>query len=95
MKRTRAVGALLALVIAASGCSAVRNVGGDLPGDVVPRIYGGVRWDAYQVWENDGCHTFALFGIVDFPFSLVLDTVVLPFTIVTEVFGIEMSRKAP
>ena len=43
-----------------------------------PRIYGGVRQDVE--WLGGQC--MAGVGFLDFPFSLVLDTVLLPFTAV-------------
>ena len=61
----------LALVLALSGCATLANTFEDEPKN---KIYVGVRQD-FTGW------TFAHGGFVDWPFSLVLDTILLPYTI--------------
>ena len=40
--------------------------------------YSGAQRDFDIAFTYGGCKSFPLFGIVDFPFSLALDTIVLP-----------------
>lgn len=61
----------IALVLALSGCATLANTFEDEPKN---KIYVGVRQD-FTGW------TFAHGGFVDWPFSLVLDTILLPYTI--------------
>ena len=61
----------LALVLALSGCGTLANTFEEEPKN---KIYVGVRQD-FTGW------TFAHGGFVDWPFSLVLDTILLPYTI--------------
>lgn len=46
-----------------------------------PRIYGGVRYDVDDL-AIEGFPLGTLCGLLDFPFSFVADTVMLPYTIV-------------
>jgi len=62
---------VLALVLALSGCGTLANTFEDEPKN---KIYVGLR-QGFTGW------TFAHGGFVDWPFSLVLDTVLLPYTI--------------
>ena len=63
--------ASLALVLALSGCATLGTTFTDEPKN---KIYIGVRQD-FTGW------TFAHGGFIDWPFSLVLDTILLPYTI--------------
>ena len=63
--------AILALALALSGCGTLANTFEEEPKN---KIYVGVRQD-FTGW------TFAHGGFVDWPFSLVLDTILLPYTI--------------
>jgi len=51
--------------------------------DYLPRIYSGVFNDI-RIYDHTPTNE-VLFLITDFPFSLVLDTLVLPYTITTQV----------
>lgn len=45
-----------------------------------PRVYGGVRWD---LDDKEGCvRTSVWLGIWDVPFSLILDTLLLPYSVI-------------
>lgn len=59
------------LAFALSGCATLANTFKDEPKN---KIYVGVRQD-FNGW------TFAHGGFIDWPFSLVLDTILLPYTI--------------
>jgi uncharacterized protein YceK len=61
----------LSLLLALSGCGTLANTFEDEPKN---KIYVGVRQD-FTGW------TFAHGGFIDWPFSLVLDTILLPYTI--------------
>jgi uncharacterized protein YceK len=72
--------ALLIGVLLFGGCGTIINLSDE------PKIYGGLRYDVTQVGMGlrrcePGC-----WMIPDVPFSLVLDTVVLPFTVVHQLF---------
>lgn len=62
---------VLVLALALSGCATLANTFEDEPKN---KVYVGVRQD-FTGW------TFAHGGFVDWPFSLVLDTILLPYTI--------------
>ncbi len=60
-----------------------------------PQIYGGVRFDI-SLWGDSfkGSRTFVAATIImDFPFSLVLDTVLLPLTIPAEMYARARQRE--
>ena len=63
--------------LALGGCGTIHNLTND------PRIYGGVREDVNEMGDTGPCSVgFVL--VFDLPFSLVLDTACLPFTLVYE-----------
>jgi len=59
---------------------------GSQPCNTINRIYSGVQYDYCVVKKGDGSD-WELKGYLvwDFPFSLVLDTVVLPYTIFKQI----------
>ena len=59
------------------GCGTISNLGER------PRIYGGVREDAKLMETTGPCSSWPA-GCMDMPFSLILDTVLLPFTLIYE-----------
>lgn len=76
---------LLAVVL--SGCATINTL--DNPKPSKPLIYSGTRLDWYNL--NGGCCPRDRFGaeppahpLLDLPFSMVLDTLVLPATICAE-----------
>lgn len=81
------------VALSGSGCSTIgdlfetRNSDGQ-------RIYGGVRRDCEHIAHPDSMAVlpFVVFGILDFPFSLGLDTVCLPVTLIFALFGSNTSR---
>ena len=50
-----------------------------------PQIYGGLRYDISEVGRGTGPCNPGILMVFDVPFSLALDTVVLPFTVIYEV----------
>jgi len=63
--------ALILGLLLLGGCGTIENL------HLGPSIYGGVRQDVE--WMGGQC--MAGLGFLDFPFSLVLDTVLLPVTV--------------
>ncbi|MBI3856077.1 MAG: YceK/YidQ family lipoprotein [Planctomycetes bacterium] len=68
---------LLAGALLLGGCGTFANLGDQ------PQIYGGLRYDIKDLGNTGPCST-ALISCVDVPFSLVLDTVLLPVTLFSE-----------
>lgn len=77
---------LLALLVL-TGCATIAS----LENKREPKIFGGVRFHVkYPEFSlptcgpcpNPGC----MFSMIDFPLSLALDTALLPFTVVWELF---------
>lgn len=64
-------GPVLVVALSLSGCATLANTFEDEPKN---KVYVGVRQD-FTGW------TFAHGGLIDWPFSLVLDTILLPYTI--------------
>ncbi|MBI3858252.1 MAG: YceK/YidQ family lipoprotein [Planctomycetes bacterium] len=85
MKTCRALvlGVLVLLAVSSGGCGTISDM---TQGDGGQRIYGGVRHDAGMM-QNSSSTSVAL-GIFDFPFSLVLDTGLLPVTLIIALFRI-------
>jgi len=75
------VTASAALCLLLVGCSTLATIRGDTLLGYRFAPYSGTQANVYTIAENDGCHTFAFFGIIDFPFSLILDTICLPVSI--------------
>mgnify|MGYP006210683477 CR=1 FL=1 len=80
--------ALLALLVATSlgGCATVRTLDANKPG--APVVYAGTRLDLYAL--NGGCCAKDRFGAeapsypgVDLPASALLDTLLLPLSVLT------------
>ena len=80
--------ALLALLVAAlvCGCASVRTLDAAMPG--APIVYSGTRLDLYAL--GGGCCAKDRFGAeapsypgVDLPASAVLDTLLLPLSVLT------------
>lgn len=81
---------LLMLLALASGCATVRTLDAAKPG--APLVYAGTRLDLYAL--NGGCCAMDRFGAqapawpaADLPASALLDTVLLPFSLLA-VLGI-------
>lgn len=77
----------LLLMLASSGCATLRTLDAAKPG--APVIYAGTRLDLYAL--NDGCCAPQRFGAeapqypgLDLPASALLDTLLLPFSLATE-----------
>jgi len=65
-----------------TGCGTVASLGSD----DANKVYGGVRFDGAMIGltsNEDAAELEGMWiiGLLDFPFSLVADTVVLPFTL--------------
>ncbi|MNJ45110.1 hypothetical protein D3C77_401930 [compost metagenome] len=83
MKRLLGVAALCVLV---SGCASVRTLDAAKPG--APLVYSGTRLDLYAL--RGGCCAMDRFGAeaprypgLDLPGSLLLDTLLLPLSVLT------------
>ncbi|MDN7141541.1 YceK/YidQ family lipoprotein [Pseudomonas sp. JQ170] len=83
MKRLLGVAALCVLV---SGCASVRTLDAAKPG--APLVYSGTRLDLYAL--QGGCCAMDRFGAeaprypgLDLPGSLLLDTLLLPLSVLT------------
>jgi uncharacterized protein YceK len=81
MRRAFRAAAILLLATSLSGCGTMINLGmGDIGS---PRgtfvIYGAVLWDVDRIAEHPGV---LVIMPLEFPLSLVFDTLFLPFTIV-------------
>ena len=74
-----------ALLMAGAGCGTVANFASERHG---PSIYGGLAFDV-DLMGTSGCRSQVaiVFGVLDFPFSLVMDTATLPATVLCELFG--------
>ena len=81
---------VLSLVI--SGCSSIGHTFGPSSKDETNLIYVGTRSSAYNLtheleggrtegWEIILVPLVYLTGIIDFPFTMVFDTILLPYTI--------------
>jgi|SRR5690554_6848437 len=78
---------LLALLLLNSGCASVRTLDAAQAG--APLIYSGTRLDWYSL--QGGCYPIERFGAsapkyaaLDLPFSVLLDTLLLPWALATE-----------
>ena len=79
--------AVLVLVLTLGGCATVRTLDAAKPG--APIVYAGTRLDWYSL--NGGCCPLERFGAeaphspgLDLPASALLDTLLLPFSLATE-----------
>jgi uncharacterized protein YceK len=77
----------LLLILMSSGCATLRTLDAAKPG--APVIYAGTRLDLYAL--NNGCCAQERFGAeapkypgLDLPASALLDTLLLPFSLATE-----------
>jgi len=86
MKRLRSLALGMAVTLCCAGCGSINDI---TKGDDGQRVYGGVRQDA-QMISGSNSSTPKILGILDFPFSFILDTVFLPVTII---FAIARSGK--
>jgi uncharacterized protein YceK len=85
--------ALLALVVMLSGCATARTLNAAKPG--APVVYAGTRLDWYAV--QGGCCPMERFGAqaprypaLDLPGSALLDTLLLPLSLLTAAgFGVQ------
>lgn len=81
-----------ALIFALVALVALSSVGCGSLGDLLSRengqnIYGGVRWDVKMIDQPEHGGNFQrVFCILDFPFSLGMDTVLLPVTLLFAIF---------
>ena len=82
--KTRMLALLMAatLALAAAGCGTINDL---TKGDDGQRIYGGVRQDAGMIHAANQ-QAGIILGILDFPFSFVLDTALLPVTLIFALF---------
>ena len=78
---------LLLSIVLSSGCASVRTLDAAQAG--APVIYSGTRLDWYSL--QGGCYSMQRFGAqapkyaaLDLPFSLLLDTLLLPWALATE-----------
>lgn len=74
MRRIAGV-AVLGVLLLGVGCGSLTNLVFDFPGDV----YGGVGQDVDWIATINPLVIVA--GVIDLPFSLVLDTLLLPWTL--------------
>ncbi|MDH5732065.1 MAG: YceK/YidQ family lipoprotein [Gammaproteobacteria bacterium] len=64
----------------------------------MPRIYSGTIFDSRCIYHPDkaGANNMELFCLIDLPLSILLDTLILPYTIYTQIrygsYGIECSE---
>ena len=95
MKKTMFAISMGLLLLSATGCGTIRCLSSDgtyIPGKDPIRpapnaVYGGVRWDMIGSPTADTTGLMILDAIpryVDLPFSFVLDTIVLPYTLFSE-----------
>lgn len=82
--KTRAIALLMAatLALAAAGCGTISDM---TKGEDGQRIYGGVRHDAGMIGSGNQ-QAARVLGVLDFPFSFILDTVLLPVTLIFAIF---------
>ena len=78
---------LLVSIMLSSGCASVRTLDAAQAG--APVIYSGTRLDWYSL--QGGCYPVERFGAhapkyaaLDLPFSILLDTLLLPWALATE-----------
>jgi len=76
MNRLLRTGSLIGLLLL-GGCGTIGNLAND------PRIYGGVRYDVGELGNTGPCSS-GIVACFDLPFSVALDTAVLPFTLIYE-----------
>jgi uncharacterized protein YceK len=79
-------GALVVMLALTTGCASVSTLNAAKPG--APLVYAGTRLDLYAI--NGGCCVMDRFGTqapawpkVDLPASALLDTVLLPFSLLS------------
>jgi uncharacterized protein YceK len=73
---------LIALLLC-SGCGTIITHAGSREAEMNVRrngVYQGVRLDSYFITEQSWIG--AIYGVADFPFSLVADTLILPYDLV-------------
>ena len=73
--RQIAIAITLIFAAAVSGCGTIMDATYD-----GPRIYGGIRWDCEP--EDKAHSTRVVFRILDLPFSLIFDTLMLPVSLI-------------
>ena len=80
MKKLFRLGVAL-LAISCGGCGTISDMSTGTNGQ---RIFGGVRKDSSMITHPDSSpvEVSVTLGILDFPFSLVLDTAMLPVTFI-------------
>ena len=82
--KTRTIALLMAasLALAAAGCGTISDM---TKGEDGQRLYGGIRHDAGMI-QAGSQQAAKVLGILDFPFSFVLDTALLPVTLIFAIF---------
>jgi uncharacterized protein YceK len=81
------------VLLASVGCGTTYNFASHPEG---PTIYGGVVFDVELLDPRSSCKGLGVvFGPLDLPFSLVLDTATLPVTAVCELLGWRRSKRSP
>jgi uncharacterized protein YceK len=78
---------IIASMLQCSGCATLytqisdHNDANDAYGFTVPRAYSGTVLDCHAL----GAENIGFFALVDLPLSLVLDTILFPYTIVRQI----------
>ena len=75
---------IVALAIGLEGCGTIRTMP-SLTSPRHPKIYSGARLDFHAIMKNEEClkkfkAEVPEYPLIDFPFSLILDTVILSTT---------------
>ena len=93
---------LLILLVSLLGCATIADTIGHTTsemGSPGPHIYGGTRFNIHQLDTAARMKPqVSIIYVLDFPLSLALDTVLLPFTVVYNLLwsdGEEPSQKSP
>ena len=77
--------AVALLALSCGGCGTISDMTTGTNGQ---RIFGGLRKDSSMITHPDSSpvQVSIMLGILDFPFSLVLDTALLPITFIIALF---------
>jgi len=77
---------LVLLALLQSGCWTIYSIGANIP-EKAPPVYGGIRsWHAC-ITHYDSSAIMGIYTILDVPFSFVLDTLLLPITVILSVLA--------
>lgn len=85
----------LTILLILTGCSTMGTLNPEISGEGCPDpsfVYGGAITDLqlvyYAITDDDdlaGRIALGIYGVIDFPFSAALDTVLLPYTVVRQI----------